>query len=343
MTSIGDSLRRERQKRNLELSKIAGELKISVRFLEAMEQDDFGKLPGGVFTKSFVRQYAGYLGLDADELAAEVGHAVEPEPDNAQLIGKPKPDVPGIDLEASDDNWQSVRERRMSLPSWLKSGVLLVVLMSLCSGVYWWWGQRPHRAVLAHEATPAPKLIPAASVPAAQPAPAPPVSQPAVNPPGAAAEVPTQATAERSTQAPAVAEASLGLPGTATPAAPAPNGAAPPTTTPAPAVSNVPVPPPNPNATVHVSITADEAVWVRADVNGKYQFAGTLQPHESRTIDADGQVVLRLGNAGGATLSLNGKPVGPVGPKGQIRIVQFTSGGFQIVPVTKLVDPLDRF
>ena len=88
---------------------------------------------------------------------------------------------------------------------------------------------------------------------------------------------------------------------------------------------------------------ADEQVWVRADVNGKYQFAGTLQPHESRTIDADGQVVLRLGNAGGATLSLNGKPVGPVGPKGQIRIVQFTAVGFQIVSAPKLVDPLDHF
>jgi cytoskeleton protein RodZ len=102
------------------------------------------------------------------------------------------------------------------------------------------------------------------------------------------------------------------------------------------------VPPPNPNATLHVSITADEQVWIRADVNGKYQFAGTLQPHESRVIDADGQVVLRLGNAGGATLTFNGKPVPSVGPKGQIRTVQFTSAGVQIVSIPKLVDPLDR-
>jgi cytoskeleton protein RodZ len=99
---------------------------------------------------------------------------------------------------------------------------------------------------------------------------------------------------------------------------------------------------PNPNATVRVGITADEAVWVRADINGKYQFSGTLQPHESRSIDADGQVILRLGNAGGATITLNGKPVGAVGPKGQIRTVQFTSGGFQIVSEPKLLDPLDR-
>ena len=108
------------------------------------------------------------------------------------------------------------------------------------------------------------------------------------------------------------------------------------------ATPQTPVSPPNPNATVRVGIVADEAVWVRADVNGKIQFSGTLQPHETRNIDADGEVTLRLGNAGGVTLTLNGKPIGAVGPKGQIRIVQFTSGGFQIVSAPKLLDPLDR-
>jgi len=83
-------------------------------------------------------------------------------------------------------------------------------------------------------------------------------------------------------------------------------------------------------------------VWIRAEANGKVQFEGVLQPHESRNIDADGEVRLRLGNAGGATLTLNGKPVGAVGPKGQIRTVQFTSGGFQIVSPPKPPDPLDR-
>jgi hypothetical protein len=103
----------------------------------------------------------------------------------------------------------------------------------------------------------------------------------------------------------------------------------------------IPVLRPNPSASVRVAITADEAVWVRADVNGKYQFSGVLQPHESRDIDADGEVKLRLGNAGGATITLNGKSIGAVGPKGQIRVVQFTSGGFQIVS-SKPADPLDR-
>jgi len=313
MTSIGDTLRRERQKRKLDLPQIAGELKISTRFLDAMEQDDFGKLPGGVFTKSFVRQYASFLGLDGEELAAEMEHALEPEP--VSQFPNNKPDVPGIDLGIG--NWQSVTERRSPLPSWLKAGVLLVVLMLVCSGVYYWW-QRPRHTVTAHEIQPPQSAIPVA------PPPAPPVARPVENPPAAATPA---------TTTPAVAtQASVESP------APAPATATPPAPTPA-----IPATPPNPNATVRVGITAaDEAVWIRADVNGKLQFSGTLQPHESRNIDADGEVTVRLGNAGGATLTLNGKPVGAVGPKGQIRTVQFTSGGFQIVSVPKLLDPLDR-
>jgi cytoskeletal protein RodZ len=255
-----------------------------------------------------VRQYADLLGLDADEIAAEVGHVLEPEPALSEIPGKHKPDVPGIELQIGEESWQSVRERPAALPSWFRAGLLLVTLMLVCSGVYWWF-QRPHHPVLAHEVSPPPK-------PAAVAQPVIPVSQPVQASPTTAPPTPapspsTQATAE-------------------------------PTPTPPAATPDVPNLAPNPNATVRVGITADEAVWVRADINGKYQFSGTLQPHESRSIDADGQVILRLGNAGGATITLNGKPVGAVGPKGQIRTVQFTSGGFQIVSEPKLLDPLDR-
>ena len=75
MMSVGESLRRERLKRNLELEQISQELKISSKFLDAIEEERFETLPGGVFAKSFVRQYARFLGLDEDELGAEVGFA----------------------------------------------------------------------------------------------------------------------------------------------------------------------------------------------------------------------------------------------------------------------------
>jgi hypothetical protein len=98
---------------------------------------------------------------------------------------------------------------------------------------------------------------------------------------------------------------------------------------------------PNPNAAVRVEVNADESVWILVRSDGKYFFSGTLGAKESRTFEGASTVVLRLGNAGGVTITLNGKPVGPVGPRGQVRTVQFTSGGFEIVAVPKPPVPLD--
>ena len=77
-------------------------------------------------------------------------------------------------------------------------------------------------------------------------------------------------------------------------------------------------------------------------VDGKYSFSGTLEANQTRSVEATGTVLMRLGNAGSVNITLNGKPIGPVGPKGQVRTVQFTSGGFQIVPAKPpaALDPL---
>ena len=48
-------------------------------------------------------------------------------------------------------------------------------------------------------------------------------------------------------------------------------------------------------------------------------------------VEASGKVRLLIGNAGGLAISLNGKPIGPIGPKGQVRVVELTPAGFQIV------------
>lgn len=71
MASFGENLRRERELRGVDLRDIAEATNISLRFLQALEQDRTDVLPGGIFPKAFVRQYATYLGLDPDRLAAE--------------------------------------------------------------------------------------------------------------------------------------------------------------------------------------------------------------------------------------------------------------------------------
>src|SRR5215213_6947155 len=75
MATFGENLRRERELRGIELREMAEATKISIRFLQALEQDRVDILPGGMFQRAFVRQYARYLGLDPERLVAEFVYA----------------------------------------------------------------------------------------------------------------------------------------------------------------------------------------------------------------------------------------------------------------------------
>ena len=68
MSGLGETLRRERMNRQLALEDISCSTKISTRFLQAIETEDFNSLPGLIFTRNFVRQYANYVGLDPEPL-----------------------------------------------------------------------------------------------------------------------------------------------------------------------------------------------------------------------------------------------------------------------------------
>jgi cytoskeleton protein RodZ len=321
MSSVGEALRRERLRRNLDLEAVSRELKISPRMLEAIEAEQFEKLPGGVFAKSFVRQYARLLGLDEEDLAGEVQRALGPAPELplARLAGNGKAASP-IPLPRVQE-WEAVSEkRRFSWSSPLPALALFVVVIMGCSGIYAWW-QRTRHPVLAQSssAQSTAKIVP----------PPPAVAQPVSAPPAAPPAAP-----EQSAPTPAAPPANAAQqPAPATPTAPA-EGAAEQAPPPQSAL------PSNPNAAVRVQVTADEPVWLAARTDGKYLFSGTLDANQSRTLEANNDVVLRLGNAGGVTILLNGKPIGSVGPKGQVRTVQLTSGGFQIVAPKPPV-PLD--
>src|SRR5438270_12307777 len=69
---IGAKLRQERVGRSLTIDDISRDTRIAPRFLEAIESDDFTRLPGLIFTRNFVRQYALTLQLDPDPMLAEL-------------------------------------------------------------------------------------------------------------------------------------------------------------------------------------------------------------------------------------------------------------------------------
>jgi len=69
--TFGERLKRERELREVSLQEVAKATRISERFLHALENEDWSKLPGGVFGRGFVRTTARYLGLDEESLLGE--------------------------------------------------------------------------------------------------------------------------------------------------------------------------------------------------------------------------------------------------------------------------------
>lgn len=68
---VGDLYRDARLLQGKTIQEISGTTRIGARFLEALENDDIEKLPGGIFTRSFVRSYAEALGLDSNHVLDE--------------------------------------------------------------------------------------------------------------------------------------------------------------------------------------------------------------------------------------------------------------------------------
>ena len=66
-TSFGEQLRLAREARGVSLREISEQTRISTRYLEAIEADDYKRLPGGIFNKSFIKAYAKYIGFDEHE------------------------------------------------------------------------------------------------------------------------------------------------------------------------------------------------------------------------------------------------------------------------------------
>jgi transcriptional regulator with XRE-family HTH domain len=68
---VGAKLRDARERRGISLRQIAEATKISVGALEALERNDISRLPGGIFTRAFVRSYAAQVGLDPETAIKE--------------------------------------------------------------------------------------------------------------------------------------------------------------------------------------------------------------------------------------------------------------------------------
>src|SRR5260221_6546147 len=139
MASIGDTLRRERLRRGLDLDKVAAETKIGRHQLEAIEANQFDRLPGDIFARSFIRQYARTLGLDDDEILKALKQQFEEPPEAAPVAEPPQQDARLPYMPSLADIYERLRS-----DSSLAAFVWLVIAVLVCAGVYSLWQMGKH-------------------------------------------------------------------------------------------------------------------------------------------------------------------------------------------------------
>lgn len=121
--SFGAWLRRQREVREISLNEISNESKISYRYLEAFEKDQFDILPAPIFARGFLREYARFVGLDPDEVV------------NYYLSAIPTKDV----VE------EPVKMTPISSADRSSWGLLMAVLIMLSAALaaFYWFSLRP--------------------------------------------------------------------------------------------------------------------------------------------------------------------------------------------------------
>ncbi len=94
MAGIGETLRNARVGRGLTIEQAAQDTRISPRFLEALEEEQFDALPAPVYVRGFLRSYANYLRLDATPLLAWLQDGGAPLAGPDAFVGGPRPTPP---------------------------------------------------------------------------------------------------------------------------------------------------------------------------------------------------------------------------------------------------------
>ena len=83
-----------------------------------------------------------------------------------------------------------------------------------------------------------------------------------------------------------------------------------------------------------IELEASEPSWISIrGADGTTQMARLIEPGKIQSVDIREPAVLRAGNAGGLTIRSNGKSLGPLGPHGVVREVEFKEGEFKLIPV----------
>ncbi len=368
MGEFGDKFRKAREKKELSLDDVSNVTKIGARMLQAIEEEDFEQLPGGVFNRGFIRAYAKHLGLDSEEAVndylaclreAQVDShdgwdRAKPPAHQPPVATQPKPAgsvKPEINPEAPPVNVEELPE--LQLPraehirpakkeylssssgiSWLRIAAAVCLLIS--AFFLWTRHSRNSGTAGASSGSPPPASSSVASVPGAVQS----------TPPSQSPVPPATSTAASSPQPSAQPEESDDLSPKNPRAAKSALAAAPPAGTTADQ-NEVKVekkgdvtirsfgpagtkPAEKPAATLKLIVRATENSWISVTSDGQLVTQETLIAPAATSFHATRELVVRVGNAAGVSFLWNGEEVKPQGAEAEAKTFIFDAQGMRI-------------
>ena len=289
MGSFGESMQREREMRTISLEEIAESTKISKRMLRALEEEDFAKLPGGIFNKGFVRAYAKYLGLDpeqavSDFLIAYSGFQAEAE----RAPFGPAAAGPALGETISSIQADAAGPAQSSQGAGLVAAAVIFVIVLGAGGFFFKYYQGKKASVAAVAVTTA-----RSRARVARPEAVPPANNQNPSADKASSAI-TSVLAATSAQPNEAAPSETSYPElykeTSATLGDAPGGG-------------------KSTKKLSLEIRGKQESWVRITADGHILMEGMLLPSASRQFQAAKELVVKLGNASVVELSYNGKQV----------------------------------
>lgn len=328
MGEFGNKFRKAREKKQFSFEDVSKVLKISSRMLQAIEEEHFDLLPGGVFNKGFIRSYAKHLDLDPDQAVADYLALQQAEIDALEVVpsesakadrssatlrtvgmrkGGSKSQAPAETEELPDlhlPRTEHVRPgrkefmdgRREGIPWSLIAAAAAVIVLAILVWI---------RHSRAKHSVPQP-----ANVSAAQPA-APATAPPVVSQPPAPSL--KKATTQPKPSSPSPAKS-----------AEVRHELVPPT----PAAATEAAKP----ASLSLVIRAAENSWVSVQADGKQVLEETLIAPAHTSVHANQQIVVKVGNAAGVSFLFNGVEVSPQGNQSEVKTLVFDPTGMKLPP-----------
>ena len=295
---IGSTLKRSRQELGLSFEDVERETNIRQRYLEALEREDYGALPGAVYAQGFLKTYANYLNLDGEELSQELKNQWEVLRERESNDSAPPRRSSGTTPHRARSSRGS-RPRRRPFPTLaLGVAVLAIVVLAVGVGGLYMIGQRAMQtsggpgAEAPANSEPAPDAVPENNNSPSEENGAGGEDQQNEEPePAAPDDNPQDAGGG---QTPEDEE-----PGVAAPGSPDPD-----------------------KLTMAVRVDGNVS-WLNIQTDGNVVYEQVAEPGFTRTFEAEEKITVWSGNAGAVLLEVNGQDYGPLGESGETKLQDF--------------------